>query len=199
MESVQVDTATATNPLEPHTVRRRRATRARLAEAGMKVFRERGYDAATTGEVARIAGVAAGTFYVHFRDKRALYEHLAADTARELLERWHGAFTPKMDSGDRAVIALEITAEYWRADLARARLLLDGGPALGNESHLHFVDEVARSLAAANHTTSDTPPRPLALLIVGLGIELGRLIAVRPGAEAEVEDLIRLVRKAYQS
>ena len=199
MPSVHAPATTTSSPAEPHTVRKRRETSARLAEAGMQVLRLRGYDAATTGEIARVAGVAAGTFYVHFRDKRALYEHLAAGAARELLERWTAAFDPTMDSNRRAVLALEIAEQYWRSDLLRARLLLDGGPALGNESHVQFVDAVAQALSSEVGQAPCPEKRALALLIVGLGIEIGRLIAVRPESEAEVQSLLELVRKTYQS
>lgn len=199
MATSPATTTTAQTSTEPHTLRRRRATSSRLATAGMEVFCLRGYDAATTGEVARVAGVAAGTFYVHFRDKRALYEHLAAASARELLERWQTAFTPTTDPPSRAVLALQIATEYWRCDLPRAGLLLNGGPAMGDESHARFVEEVARSLETGDVPLPGSQARSLALLVVGLGIEIGRLLVVRPEAQAEILDLIDAVRRAYQS
>jgi hypothetical protein len=36
----------------------------------------------------------------------------------------------------------------------------------------------------------------LALLVAGLGIELGRLIVARPDPNPEVEELVRLVRRS---
>jgi len=44
----------------------------RVKEAAAEIFREKGYDAATTREIAERAGVASGTIFVYARDKRDL-------------------------------------------------------------------------------------------------------------------------------
>ena len=187
--------------LESRAARRKRQTEERLLDAGLRVFCERGYDAATTGEIARVADVAAGTFYVHFGDKRAIYERLAGRAARELLDRSATALEPSMSSAERLERALRITRDFWRADLDRARLLLEGGPSLGSAGHMRFVDETAALFADAPDagTKPGGTPHAVALLGVGLTIEMGRLIVARPEAEQEVEDLIRLACGLYQS
>ena len=38
-------------------------------------------------------------------------------------------------------------------------------------------------------------PRALALLVAGVGIEIGRLIVARPDPGPDIDDLIRLVRR----
>jgi len=63
--------------------RRSLAKHARLKKAGLQVFREKGYEAASIEEVARRAGIAVGAFYQHFRSKRQLLLALMD----ELLER----------------------------------------------------------------------------------------------------------------
>ena len=126
--------------------RRRRETEARLLDAALEVFCVRGYDAATTAEMARAADVAAGTFYLHFRDKRAAFERLAREAAQDLLARWRAAMRPEMRVAERVALGLRLAADFWRADLRRARLLLEGGPSFGSEGHLRFVDEIAAVL-----------------------------------------------------
>src|SRR5207247_1775310 len=146
--------------------RRRRATEGRLLDAALDVFCARGYDAATTAEMARVADVAAGTFYLHFRDKRAAFERLAGQAARDLLARWRGAMRPGMRVADRVALALRLAAEFWRADPRRARLLLEGGPSFGSEGHLRFVDEIAAALRETGSRASrPVPSRPLALVV----------------------------------
>jgi AcrR family transcriptional regulator len=62
--------------LEGFVVRQERALRTRRAilDAAASVFDERGYEAATIGEVLARAGVTKGALYFHFPSKRALAE-----------------------------------------------------------------------------------------------------------------------------
>jgi AcrR family transcriptional regulator len=180
---------------ESRSQRRKRATEARLLDAALEVFCARGYDAATTAEMARVADVAAGTFYLYFRDKRAVYESLARRAAHDLLDRWRAAMRPRMGVGESTVLGLRLAADFWRADRRRARLILEGGPSFGSEGHLRFVDEMAAALAAGL-PRRPVPTRALALLVAGLAIELGRLIVAKADAAADVEDVLRLVRRA---
>jgi AcrR family transcriptional regulator len=48
------------------------ATRARILQAALRVFRERGFHDATMREVAAAAGVAVGAAYYYFDSKNAL-------------------------------------------------------------------------------------------------------------------------------
>lgn len=48
-------------------------TRQHLLDSAATVFAQRGYAGATTKEIARAAGVAEGTIYRHFSDKRELF------------------------------------------------------------------------------------------------------------------------------
>jgi len=181
--------------VETRAKRRKRATEARLIDAALDVFCSRGYDAATTAEMARTADVAAGTFYLHFRDKRAAFERIARHAAHDLLGRWRAAMRPGMRVADRVTLALRLAAEFWRADPRRARLLLEGGPSFGSEGHLRFVDDIAGALStAAPRGRRPFPSRALALVVAGLGIELGRLLVADP--TADVEELLRLVRRS---
>lgn len=59
-------------------------TRNRLLRAGLALLAEGGYEGLTTGRVARQAGVAQPTFYVHFRDKDDLLHAVAIDAVAEL-------------------------------------------------------------------------------------------------------------------
>jgi AcrR family transcriptional regulator len=50
--------------------------RAQLVAAAREVFGERGYHAATVDDITRAAGVAKGTFYLYFNEKREIYYEL---------------------------------------------------------------------------------------------------------------------------
>ncbi|MGQ3676593.1 TetR/AcrR family transcriptional regulator [Xanthobacter sp. TB0139] len=52
--------------------------RRRILAGARSVFLERGFDAASMGDIARVAGVSKGTLYVYFRDKEDLFASLVA-------------------------------------------------------------------------------------------------------------------------
>jgi AcrR family transcriptional regulator len=199
----KLERVTAPRPIgvaaEGRQAKRKRATEERLLDAALSVFLARGYDGTTTSEITRAADVAAGTFYLHFRDKRAVYDQLARRAAQDLLAAWRSALEPGRPMGESVVVALRLAADYWRADPGRAKLLLEGGPSLGSEGHLRLVHDIAAVLArnAAGSRSGKTVGRQAhahALVALGLGIELGRLIVAQPKCEQEIEDLLRLVR-----
>ena len=67
--------------------RAREATCGRLRASGRKLFAERGLHAVTSHDIAEAAGVAAGTFYLHFRDKHELFRELVFEAIAELSRR----------------------------------------------------------------------------------------------------------------
>ncbi|MFG1359702.1 TetR/AcrR family transcriptional regulator [Xanthobacter pseudotagetidis] len=52
-----------------------------------EVFLERGFDAASMGDIARAAGVSKGTLYVYFQNKEDLFAALVASECTETAER----------------------------------------------------------------------------------------------------------------
>jgi AcrR family transcriptional regulator len=91
-------------PGSGHTSRRLE-TRRRLLEAGTELFAECGLREVTSTAIASRAGVATGTFYLHFPDKHALFEELV----QAALEEMRAHFDPDRPGGD----------ERMRSDLER--------------------------------------------------------------------------------
>jgi AcrR family transcriptional regulator len=50
------------------------AKRRQIVEGARQVFMAQGFDAASMGEIARVAGVSKGTLYVYFENKEQLFE-----------------------------------------------------------------------------------------------------------------------------
>ena len=63
--------------------------RRRILDGACKVFRDLGFDGASMGEIARVAGVSKGTLYVYFADKCRLFKAIVEE---EALERGQLAF-----------------------------------------------------------------------------------------------------------
>jgi AcrR family transcriptional regulator len=79
---------------------RSRRTRERILAAAAACFDELGYEATTTAEIARRAGIAVGSVYDYFTDKRAILLELLHDTVEQVAdlvvaglapEAWRGA------------------------------------------------------------------------------------------------------------
>ena len=75
-------------PRSGHDPRRAAAERrAAIVEAALEEFIARGFTATRLDDVAKRAGVAKGTIYLHFKDKEALFEELIRTAIVPLIGR----------------------------------------------------------------------------------------------------------------
>jgi AcrR family transcriptional regulator len=116
--------ANADVPTEPvgAAARSRAETRRRLVEAGTELFARHGLHATTSTQIARAAGVAAGTFYLHFADKHALFREIAFAALSELRQRMeaaHFALAPDAAAQLRARMETLVAFADERRDLVR--------------------------------------------------------------------------------
>lgn len=75
------------------TVQEKEATRARIIEAAAGLFRNRGFEATTTRDIAKTAGIATGTLFNYFAAKEDIVDELA----RQAVTRAHQAFAELAD------------------------------------------------------------------------------------------------------
>jgi AcrR family transcriptional regulator len=61
--------------------------RRQILNGATAVFMEKGFDAASMGEIARAAGVSKGTLYVYFDDKQALFDAIVQEACHIHAER----------------------------------------------------------------------------------------------------------------
>ena len=123
--------------------RRKQETRDRILAAAEAVFLRLGFDAATTGEIADAADVGAGTFYLHFRDKRDAFETLCRRAAREVIERWRERVSSDLRSR--------------RASRTGSRRLQTTGPRIAR-AHGSSSKAGRRSAARRTFASSSTSP-----------------------------------------
>jgi AcrR family transcriptional regulator len=62
------------------------AKRRQIIEGARTVFLAQGFDGASMGEIARVAGVSKGTLYVYFASKQALFADLVSEEKRRSAE-----------------------------------------------------------------------------------------------------------------
>ena len=83
---------------------RGRATRARLIEAGVKVFSRRGFHATRVDDIVKSARTPHGTFYLYFSSKEELFDQLVAEVAEQFRELTDALPTVRDDESGRAAL-----------------------------------------------------------------------------------------------
>ena len=166
--------------------RARAATRARLRASGQRLFAERGLHAVTSHEIADGAGVAAGTFYLHFSDKHALFRELVSEAITELLGRIEREVRPRADDREanaraRAEVMLGFAEDH--GELVRM--------AFGRGSEAASVGADALDALAAR-LESDHPAVE-AQAIVGMWARVVSWGAERPGRAPRDEVLRTMI------
>jgi AcrR family transcriptional regulator len=146
-----------------------RATRAAerreaIIAAGLDEFIARGFAATRLDDVAKRAGVAKGTIYLHFKDKEALFEELIRTAIVPLVTRLGappavgGSVRDMIEGFARAFIQEVATTK--RGDIVR--LIVAEGPRFPNVADFYYREVVSRGLAGMR-------------ALIQLGIERGEI------------------------
>lgn len=106
------------------------ATRAALLKAARTIFAEQGYESAATEEIVRRAKVTRGALYHHFEDKRALFDAVASDVAREIADRIDAA-TPMDDPLQALIVGTGAFLDACLDPAVRRIYLIDAPAVLG--------------------------------------------------------------------
>ena len=154
----------------PRHRKRSDRTRTRLLDAALSVFLHRGYDGASLGEVTDVADLGTGTLYLHFRDKRALYEAVVRRAVVGMWTDWR-ARSDEADDDPAAQIRLmiRVAIEFFAEDRRRAVLFLREGPAL----ETFLLDDVSAGIGSALEGRVAVP-RMAANLLIGAALAAGR-------------------------
>src|SRR6266436_5465218 len=135
---------------EPASNRASRAAERRQAiiDAALDEFIARGFTATRLDDVARRAGVAKGTIYLHFKDKESMFEELISTAIVPLLGRlvpppsMSGSVRDALEQFARAFIA-EV-AMTRRADIIR--LIVAEGPRFPAIADFYYREVISRGL-----------------------------------------------------
>lgn len=165
-------------------------TRDALLAAARALFAERGFEATTLAAVAKRAGVAVGTVYVHFPDKPTLLtEALHADLSAVLDAAM--ASLPRAGARSKLLHLAGALYRYYAAEPALSRVLVKESvfaplvPGQRPDAVLSgFLDAVAAALAEPGALRPGVPPEQGAAAFFGL-----YLIALIGGLRAEVFDV----------
>ena len=142
--------AKATSPKPPSNRAERTAERREaIIEAALDEFISRGFTATRIDDVARRAGVAKGTIYLHFKDKESMFEELIRTALVPLIGRLHapppigGTVRDAVEAFARTFIQ-EVAATR-RGDIVR--LIVAEGPRFPSIADFYYREVVSRGLA----------------------------------------------------
>jgi AcrR family transcriptional regulator len=140
----------ATSPKPPSNRAERTAERREaIIEAALDEFISRGFTATRIDDVARRAGVAKGTIYLHFKDKESMFEELIRTALVPLIGRLHapppigGSVRDAVEAFARTFI--QEVACTRRGDIVR--LIVAEGPRFPSIADFYYREVVSRGLA----------------------------------------------------
>lgn len=179
--------------------RSRAATRSRLLSSGVKLFAANGLNGVTTHDIAREAGFASGTFYLHFSDKTELFREISQDTEQRLREHIESATANAANLRGAVRAQVEALVEFasQNRDLIRILFSADSGTAGSAllDSLAQSIEEGRRHAIASGQMPSEIDAAVLSQGLVGL---LSRVVLwwiedeTRATRETVVETLTRI-------
>jgi len=136
---------------KPASNRAERAAERRgaIIEAAMDEFIARGFAATRLDDVAKRAGVAKGTIYLHFKDKESMFEELIRTAIVPMVDRLWGT-PPQPGASVRDMVEgfaktfIEEVATTRRGDLVR--LIVAEGPRFPEVADFYYREVVSRGL-----------------------------------------------------
>jgi AcrR family transcriptional regulator len=136
---------------KPPSNRAERAADRRQAiiDAALDEFIDRGYAATRLDDVARRAGVAKGTIYLHFKDKESLFQELVRTALVPLISR----LAAPQPAGGSVRAVLENFVETFAKEVlttrrgAIVRLIVAEGPRFPDIADFYYREVVSRGLA----------------------------------------------------
>jgi AcrR family transcriptional regulator len=138
-----------TPPTPQNRAERAAERRAAIVQAAMQEFIARGFAATRLDDIAKRAGVAKGTIYLHFKDKESMFEELIRTAIVPLVGRLAGP--PPASGSIRDMIegvALTFIQEIVttpRADIVR--LIISEGPRFPAIADFYYREVISRGLA----------------------------------------------------
>ncbi len=188
----------------------------RIKQAAREVFRKKGYEAATTREIAARADVAYGTLFVYARDKRDLLMMVVNDDLDALTEPALEKALRKGPLIDQVVEFFRPRFEYWAREPEFSRHavremfeFLTHGEDAGIETARFRarrtqlaakLSELIRRKQEAGRITRDEDPETIAWLILAIYLSENRqwLEARKPDIRGVIGRLRHLLRLAIQ-
>lgn len=167
---------------------RKQATRLALRQAALRCFARRGFVATSIADITDEAGVAKGTFYVHYEDKEALIDELLVEFNDALAERLARTFAefPSRPLESTVRTFAGIVLEHWMTNATFVRAYAERSSAGLDVAALPFGvnapvrDMLVAALRARGGSTLSVDPEMVVQGMLAMWLRLGLQSVVRP-------------------
>ena len=124
--------------------------RARITASARALFSAKGFEATTMREVARAAGVAAGTVFTYAPTKNTLLVLVFHDEMLQVIDAGYRAASKQREAGfvEQALIYFNAMIEYHEQDLPLARALMRELGCLTDDDQRALVNQLMSTLYA---------------------------------------------------
>jgi len=126
------------------------ARRTAIVDAALQEFSTRGFEAARLDDVAKRAGVAKGTIYLHFRDKEALFQEIVGTMLVPMIAAME--VPPPPDVPIRTIVQTRVDMfirEVYATERRDVlRLVMAEGPRFPHLAEFYYRNVVERAIAA---------------------------------------------------
>lgn len=198
--------APVSDPLQPTTAKGR-ATRQAILEAAEAVFGELSYDRASISEITRRAGVAQGTYYLYFADKRAAFVELVHQLNHDLRAAIRAAIADVDDRIQMERTGLQTFFEYVIKHRSLYRIVRESQFVAPDTYRWHYMT-LAKGYVAGleaaqekGQITEDISPENMAWVLMGISEFAGGrwvLWEERPPPPEVFEDIMRFIERALR-
>jgi len=126
------------------------ARRGAILGAALAEFSKQGYAATRLDDVARRAGVAKGTIYLHFKDKEALFQELVRVQLNPVVATFEAALTSELPLRTIIDQAIEVFVRdiYGTHRKQVMRLIITEGPRFPTLAEFYYREVLSRILKA---------------------------------------------------
>ncbi|WP_084587784.1 TetR/AcrR family transcriptional regulator [Devosia riboflavina] len=144
--------------------RKRRETRQRIVDAGLKLFGRHGYEATTLDAIAAEAGISRRTFFHYFKSKDEILISMQAGLGEQLSAalRAQPAHRPPLDAMRAALLAL--VAPYSPESLLAIDRLMHSSETVQARKQASYIRDEAMVFAALREHWPDEPEPQMRLL-----------------------------------
>jgi AcrR family transcriptional regulator len=179
--------------------KRGHATRQSILDSAEEVFGELGYDKASVSEITRRAGVAQGTFYLYFGDKKAVFIELVHHLNSILRRRIATELTDVTDRIQMERIGIRTFFDFVHDHTALYKVMREA-QFVDPDTYAWHYDTIAagyrRGIEAAidaGQLSPDLDPETAVDVLLGAAEFIGWKYAIRGGGAPSVEQLDHLV------